>query len=260
MGIVRAGSEGAACWEVEGLGKTKRSGEWGVTTTMVTTTGARVVAASPTTVDVDEVLRKSGDFTNIEEFKQDQFDVTTYVSGALREASAHNEVKRLDSGILALSDALKGEIVSKFEGLIKQVACVDETGDIIASVKEDVRDVHQIARELSGKVKEPQRKLKQLARQLKSTRGALRLVSRVSAYLKLVKKLRAQMDRVTAVKAQSGGPAQQQQKGGEVGGADSGSGFIGELAKAAKILKELRTCQEAEEGLGQVTVVANHAV
>ena len=36
--------------------------------------------------------------------------------------------------------------------------------------------------------------------------------------------------------------------------------MLGELAKAAKLLKELRTCQSDEESLNRVTVVANHAV
>ena len=156
------------------------------------------------TVNVDEVLRRSGDL-NIEAFKVDHFDVTGYVSQALRSdggsgkqksSSSHNsttvsqEVKRLDQGIEALSHALKGEIVSKFESLIKQVACVDETGSIIASVKEDVKGIHQSTKQLTTNVKEPQRRLKQAAKQLRSTRNALNLVTQVSNYLKLVKKLK----------------------------------------------------------------------
>ena len=204
--------------------------------------------SSSSAVDVDEVLRRS------EAFKVDNFDVTGYVSERLRSAgagvTASQEVQRLDKSIEALSEALKGEIVSKFESLIKQVACVDETGTIIASVKDDVKEIHQITKQLTSKVREPQRRLKQLAKQLRSTRDALKLVVSVSAYLKLVKKLKIQMERVSA-------KADDKSKGN---GVESNVDMLGELAKAAKLLKELRTCQSDEESLNRVTVVANHAV
>lgn len=228
------------------------------------------------TVDIDDVLRRTGDL-DIEAFKGKSFDVTGYVSQALKSqrgnagssssgqkntTTASQEVRRLDQGIEALSEALKGEIVSKFDSLITQVACVDETGSIIASVKEEVNEIHQTTKQLTTKVREPQRRLKQLAKQLRSTRNALKLVVHVSTYLKLVKKLKFQMEKVKSFTSSASKGENGQ------GGHDTKSNqeqqvrvsMLGELAKAAKLLKELRACQLGEESLARVTVVANHVV
>jgi hypothetical protein len=220
--------------------------------------------ASSRTVNVDEVLRRSGDL-NIDAFKVDNFDVTGYVSEELREKSSSSsvsqEVKRLDQGIEALSHALKGEIVSKFESLIKQVACVDETGSIIASVKEDVKGIHQITKQLTTNVKEPQRRLKQVAKQLRSTRNALNLVTQVSNYLKLVKKLKDQVEKFNTANANlSASSGSSEGEGGASSQEASEIAALGELAKAAKLLRELRQLQKEEESLGRIIAVANHAV
>ena len=178
-------------------------------------------------------------------FKESGFDVTSYVSTALKGSSksktASQEVKSLSEGLQQLEKNLRREISDKFEDLVQQVQCVETTGQIIVGVKDDVKAIQDVTRSLRQNIQDPQRELRSLSSKLRSVHTTLRLVKYAGQYLKHVIKLREQM-RVIGVKSNEG--------------TELSDDMLTELAKAAKTLTEISAAESEEPRLKDVAAIA----
>ncbi|QDZ19064.1 putative subunit 5 of oligomeric Golgi complex [Chloropicon primus] len=173
-------------------------------------------------------------------FSDPNFDAKAFVSDRLRLEegnTADAEVRVLTKGLAGIEEKLRTEISTKTESLLASLSCVDDLHSLISSLKEDLKEIESKMKQVTAKVREPQLVLRQQSTQLRSLRSAIALVISTTNYLKLVKKLKKSMQ---ATKEGDGSK-------------------LGELAKAAKLLREMRNLQQEDGSLDKVNVVRSHA-
>lgn len=160
-------------------------------------------------------------------FLADDFDVTRFVSEALRSGSAAACSEKLEEGIRLMDKQLRNEVYLRHDELLQLLSSLKDTESSVAIVKNGAQSLLASVQRVRSEIAEPYKQVKTKTRQLSSLHVTMELLRSVIRALRQLKKLREVME-LEATRP--------------------------DLAKAAQLYSEVETLRK-EADLGGVEVV-----
>ena len=148
----------------------------------------------------------------------------------------------LADGIAVLDRALKTEVDAHYDELLAQLGGIGEADRILEIVRAGVHSLQETMGRVRDEIVEPHRMVSSKTRQLENLTKTVDTLHRIIRMLKLVARLKETLH------AASGGGAKQAGGAGAGGGTHAGAA-TGDLAKAAKMLADIKEL-EREGGAG----------
>lgn len=167
-------------------------------------------------------------------FLSSNFDAAQFASNALEDThtTAQAQIDYLQQGIAVLDGQLRHLVLQHREDLISHTAKLDETDGSLQRISLSVRSLQSVAARVKAEVIEPYQQIATRTQQLSNVQRTVDLLRHTIHRVKLVQRLRAEMK--------------------------SGSTDIMEIAKAARLLSDIRTA-DSEADLSGLTAVDEDA-
>ena len=163
-------------------------------------------------------------------FLQDSFDATEFASNALAgsQTTAQAQTRRLQERVQALQLSLREEVLQRRPEVLQQAAQLRDTAAAMQAISLAVDTVQSALQRAKALVMEPYGQLQLKTQQLRNLHNTVELLRHVIQRLKLIAKLRQQVD--------------------------AKSGNYQDLAKAAKLLADIQAIS-SEADLAGIDVV-----
>ena len=167
-------------------------------------------------------------------FLQDNFDATEFASNALAgsHTTAQAQTRRLQDRIQGLQISLREEVLHRRPEVLQQAAQLRDTEAAMQGISLAVDTMQSALQRAKTLIMEPYEQLQLKTQQLRNLHGTIELLRHLIQRLKLVAKLKQQVD------AKSGG--------------------YSDLAKAAKLLADIDTISKEADLAGLDAVEADN--
>eukprot|EP00249_Psilotum_nudum_P013949 c24591_g1_i1 orf=511-3060(+) len=160
-------------------------------------------------------------------FLAGDFDVTGFVSEALKSGSATACSEKLEDGIRLMDKQLRNEVYLRHDELIQLLSSLKDTESVVSVVKSETQSLLASVQRIRSEIAEPYKQIKIKTRQLSALHDTTELLRSVIRALRQLKKLREAMEP---------------------------SGIKPDLAKAAQLYNEVETLRK-EADLADMEVI-----
>ena len=168
-------------------------------------------------------------------FLLEDFDGTAYASEVLASRSVQAASSGLAGGIAVLDRALKSEVSAHYDALLAQLGGIGEADRVLDIVRGGVYSLQESMGRVRDEVVTPHRVVSAKTRQLENLTKTVDTLHRIIRMLRLLARLKESLG------AGGGGGGRRDANGGAAGGG-------GDLAKAAKMLTDIREVEREGGG------------
>eukprot|EP00250_Pteridium_aquilinum_P008386 c17905_g2_i1 orf=280-2844(-) len=126
-------------------------------------------------------------------FLADNFDVTRFVSDALRSGSAHSCSEKLDEGIRLMDRQLRNEVYLRHDELLHLLTSLKDTESSVALMKGGAQSLLACIQRVRSEIAEPYQEIKVKTHQLSALHNTMELLRSVIKALRQMKRLKEVM-------------------------------------------------------------------